>query len=233
MSDLPARLRDLIAREASPAELMGALKRFRDEGGTRAAAERALEELRAEGLRKAGDDRVVEMLDVARGSCCSERRLWPAPELQWWVTECSHPELGWCRARVLVDGSWELVDGDRKLHRFLDAEAARAWLRDEEYAPFDATAREERLAAGARAEDLRTPRAGEHEPDFEVMAVCGSCGARWHDGEHTAGCDECGGGALVRGCPLCGGACGVTWRRSALDSNDSREAHWAGGCGRA
>ena len=68
-------------------------------------------------------------------------------------------------------------------------------------------------------------------PPENITARCTSCGADWTEGHWTAGCEECGGGALDRPCLLCGGRCGNTWRRAVLDSNDSRCGHWAGACG--
>jgi hypothetical protein len=32
-------------------------------------------------------------------------------------------------------------------------------------------------------------------------------------------------------CPRCGGHCGSVWMRAVLDSQDSNDAHWIGGCG--
>lgn len=61
-------------------------------------------------------------------------------------------------------------------------------------------------------------------------AVCGSCGADWGLGKVTDGCNECGGFALVRTCPICGGGCISVWKRAIADSNDSGEAHWVGSC---
>ena len=62
-------------------------------------------------------------------------------------------------------------------------------------------------------------------------ARCTSCGANWTEGQWTAGCGECGGGALEQPCLICGGRCGATWRRAVLDSNDFRCGHWHGACG--
>jgi len=59
---------------------------------------------------------------------------------------------------------------------------------------------------------------------------CTTCGAEWGEGAFTLECDECGGGALVRPCVVCGGRCGAWWRRAVIDSNDARVAHWGGGC---
>lgn len=59
---------------------------------------------------------------------------------------------------------------------------------------------------------------------------CGTCGAHWTGGEHTADCEECGGGAMSRPCSLCGGRCGAVLQRAPLDSRDYRVAHWVGSC---
>ncbi|MBI1179912.1 MAG: hypothetical protein GC201_05090 [Alphaproteobacteria bacterium] len=59
---------------------------------------------------------------------------------------------------------------------------------------------------------------------------CGTCGADWSRGDFGPSCPECGGGAMVIACPVCGGACGSAWRRAVLDSRDSQTAHWIGRC---
>lgn len=64
-------------------------------------------------------------------------------------------------------------------------------------------------------------------------ALCRSCGADWGSGQVTTRCAECGGFALVRSCPVCGGGCGAIWRRAVIDSNDDAEAHWVGSCAAA
>ncbi len=61
--------------------------------------------------------------------------------------------------------------------------------------------------------------------------VCATCRADWTAGRFSATCDECGGGAMQRACPVCEGRCGEVWRRAVLDSHDSGRAHWAGRCG--
>jgi hypothetical protein len=62
---------------------------------------------------------------------------------------------------------------------------------------------------------------------------CTSCGADWVAGGWSDGCEECGGGALSRSCPLCQGRCGAIARRAVIDSNDEGCAHWIGACGLA
>jgi O-acetyl-ADP-ribose deacetylase (regulator of RNase III) len=59
---------------------------------------------------------------------------------------------------------------------------------------------------------------------------CTSCDAAWSDGQHTPECPECGGGAMERPCVWCDGACGSTWTRAPLDSQDAHLAHWNGTC---
>lgn len=63
--------------------------------------------------------------------------------------------------------------------------------------------------------------------------TCSRCGAEWTAGRFSAGCEECGGGAMTRDCPRCGGVCGAVWRRAPVDSHDSGEAHWVGACAAA
>jgi hypothetical protein len=62
---------------------------------------------------------------------------------------------------------------------------------------------------------------------------CTSCGADWGAGGWSDGCEECGGGAMSRDCPLCQGRCGTIAQRAVIDSNDERCAHWIGACGLA
>ena len=45
------------------------------------------------------------------------------------------------------------------------------------------------------------------------MGLC-SCGSVWYDGVVGEGCLECGGYAMKRPCPVCGGQCGRMWTRS-------------------
>jgi hypothetical protein len=59
---------------------------------------------------------------------------------------------------------------------------------------------------------------------------CTDCGVNWLSGVHTDGCKQCGGGAMELPCPFCLGRCGSAWKRMVMDSQDSREAHWLGGC---
>jgi hypothetical protein len=61
--------------------------------------------------------------------------------------------------------------------------------------------------------------------------ICPGCGRNWSAGDFDPDCRVCGGGALERDCVVCGGRCGRTWSRAVLDSIDSGEAHWVGGCG--
>jgi hypothetical protein len=62
------------------------------------------------------------------------------------------------------------------------------------------------------------------------MACCQTCGADWSEDKFTQACVECGGGAMTIQCPACQGACGSTWQRAAIDSNDSGSAHFYGNC---
>ncbi len=64
-----------------------------------------------------------------------------------------------------------------------------------------------------------------------VEWICHICTANWSQDEFTAGCDECGGGAMRRPCIICGGRCGKVWDRMPMDSQDFQQAHWTGSCG--
>ena len=59
---------------------------------------------------------------------------------------------------------------------------------------------------------------------------CLSCNSEWTRGDFSETCEECGGGAMERACIVCLGECKNTWKRAPLDSQDSHEAHWIGGC---
>ena len=59
---------------------------------------------------------------------------------------------------------------------------------------------------------------------------CSSCGAGWSKNEYTHDCIECEDGAMERGCIVCGGRCGSIYKRAVIDSWDTKEAHWIGGC---
>lgn len=63
-----------------------------------------------------------------------------------------------------------------------------------------------------------------------MAARCTECGADWSAGQYGRECAMCGGGALERSCPWCGGRCGAVWRRAEVDSADAGEAHWIGHC---
>ena len=46
---------------------------------------------------------------------------------------------------------------------------------------------------------------------------CITCGAHWSKGVYSEDCEECGGGAMARACPVCGGKCEKIWNRAPLD----------------
>ena len=59
---------------------------------------------------------------------------------------------------------------------------------------------------------------------------CSSCGANWTNYEYSNDCMECGCGAMERSCIICGGHCGSVYKRSIIDSWDTKEAQWIGSC---
>ncbi|XP_038051401.1 protein pinocchio-like [Patiria miniata] len=59
---------------------------------------------------------------------------------------------------------------------------------------------------------------------------CISCNATWSDGQFTPGCQECGGYALSRPCPICSGRCQAVWNRDTYMSNKMKSPFWNGDC---
>lgn len=59
---------------------------------------------------------------------------------------------------------------------------------------------------------------------------CTHCNVNWSSGQYSEVCDQCGGGALLRSCPVCNGQCGAEFSRAVLDSWDTGIAHWIGAC---
>lgn len=68
------------------------------------------------------------------------------------------------------------------------------------------------------------------EENVADFVFCGSCGSNWSKGDFAGGCPECGGYAMERPCPRCGGLCGSEWGRAADDSQYEGVAHWIGEC---
>ncbi|XP_077292269.1 protein pinocchio [Arctopsyche grandis] len=60
---------------------------------------------------------------------------------------------------------------------------------------------------------------------------CFTCGVNWSQQHVSLDCDECGGYALMRPCPLCeASACGEMWKRDFTVSHASSKARWQGVC---
>ncbi|XP_071804081.1 uncharacterized protein [Asterias amurensis] len=59
---------------------------------------------------------------------------------------------------------------------------------------------------------------------------CSTCHISWYEGRFTYGCEECGGFALKRPCPICTGKCQAIWTRETEMSHKMRLAHWDGDC---
>ncbi|RUS88928.1 hypothetical protein EGW08_003367, partial [Elysia chlorotica] len=69
------------------------------------------------------------------------------------------------------------------------------------------------------------------EPYQRKIDTCHLCKKCWYDNEFTLGCNECGGFAMTRSCPICLGRCDKTWKRDVKMSHSYHEAHWDGACG--
>lgn len=59
---------------------------------------------------------------------------------------------------------------------------------------------------------------------------CQLCWNCWHDEQCAQGCEECGGFAMSRPCPVCEGRCGSIWIREVDLSHSTHQAHWDGKC---
>ena len=62
------------------------------------------------------------------------------------------------------------------------------------------------------------------------MTRCLTCGRDWEIGNFSKDCEECGGGALERSCPMCLGKCNAVWKKMLIDTHDESLAQWAGSC---
>lgn len=59
---------------------------------------------------------------------------------------------------------------------------------------------------------------------------CQMCWCGWHEGQSSSNCEECGGHAMSRPCPVCDGRCGKIWSRDVDMTHAYHEAHWVGEC---
>ena len=57
------------------------------------------------------------------------------------------------------------------------------------------------------------------------------CGCSWFYSQWNHECKECGIGAMIVPCPICGGRCGGIFTRDVDMSHAFRAAHWDGACG--
>jgi hypothetical protein len=74
-------LREMLEQEIANGGQFGSLhdilRSFAIQGGTRAQAQRTLNDMRGEGRPESADDLLLELLDVASGFCQPKWRLWP------------------------------------------------------------------------------------------------------------------------------------------------------------
>ncbi|KAK2172390.1 hypothetical protein NP493_966g00003 [Ridgeia piscesae] len=69
-------------------------------------------------------------------------------------------------------------------------------------------------------------------PEYQRrFTMCQMCWCSWSQGETGQDCQECGGYALSRPCPVCQGRCDSTWHRDVEMSHSQHLAHWDGVCG--
>lgn len=68
------------------------------------------------------------------------------------------------------------------------------------------------------------------EPYQKKLSTCHLCKQCWYDSKFTSQCDECGGYALQRPCPACGGQCGQVWTRDIAKTHSLHKAYWEGQC---
>ncbi|XP_072041790.1 uncharacterized protein [Amphiura filiformis] len=65
---------------------------------------------------------------------------------------------------------------------------------------------------------------------YKSSETCSTCHICWRLQTYTQGCEECGGFALTRPCPICNGKCLAIWNREVDMSNEMKTAFWDGTC---
>lgn len=55
---------------------------------------------------------------------------------EWWIMDCSFPDLNWARLRVYDDGTSEVFDCDGRTHQFVTQKDANNWLCEDEFRTF-------------------------------------------------------------------------------------------------
>lgn len=109
--------------------------------------------------------------------------------------------------------------------------------------PQDPFGRRRRIITGSKGDSLEDSEVGsEGHPHFpevvlsieevraQLQESCFSCGVSWREQHVSLDCGECGGYALSRPCPRCGGRCQSEWRRNLTLSHASGKARWEGEC---
>jgi hypothetical protein len=113
------------------------------------------------------EEAIDEIENGYRGARKETRKAHPVVvEEQWYLMDCSLPNLNWARIRIFQDGVAEVFDMDGRITRFITAEEAYYFLREDEFVRFDELDDEE-VEALRRPLHTITPPKG--ETDEEIL----------------------------------------------------------------
>ncbi len=90
---------------------------------------------------------------------------------QWWLMDCSLPDLNWARLRVFDSEDAEVFDSDGVSHKFSNQDDALAWLAEDEFIPFDDIDIEDERAFGINKSEIQPPTANNDSELARLMCV--------------------------------------------------------------
>ena len=83
-------------------------------------------------------------------------------KIEWWLMDCSLPDLNWARMRSFENESVDVLDSDGKTHSFKSEEEAHHWLAEDEFVPLVDLQAEDLERYGIDIDELHPPQ-GETE----------------------------------------------------------------------
>jgi hypothetical protein len=93
--------------------------------------------------------------------------------VEWWLSECSLPQLAWARLRVLDDGTADACFGmGETLYGFADRRHASYFLLEDEYISLVGIDQEDEREHGVRAAEITPPTWEDRESqNFEYLGT--------------------------------------------------------------